>query len=53
MVLEECGGDMVAKPIVQKLSANGLVYVLREIFGIEPKVPAVDGAEAEDDGEDG
>lgn len=54
MMLEHVSSGVAAKVVVQKLGANGLSYVLREIFGIEPKAPAAEGddgadAAAEDD----
>jgi len=37
------------RPIIQRLTANGLVFVLKEIYGIEQKTDAVDGNDLDDD----
>ena len=37
------------RPIIQRLSANGLVFVLKEIYGIEQKSSTADDADDDDD----
>lgn len=45
-------GNYIVRPLVQKANVNGLSLVLKEIFGIEKKEQAEDGASDLDDEDD-